>query len=39
MPVAFWPPLAHADLDHLWDYIAEDSPAAADRFLARLEKK
>ena len=39
MPAAFRTLLAQADLDHIWDYIAEDSPAAADRFLTRLEKR
>lgn len=26
-------------MDHIWDYIAADRPAAADDFLTRLEKK
>lgn len=29
-------PAAMADLDDIWDYIAEDSPEAATRFLSLL---
>ena len=32
-------PLARADLDEIWDYVAKDSPAAADRLLARFQEK
>jgi toxin ParE1/3/4 len=32
-------PLAEADLDDLWDRIAEDSPDRADDFLRKLGKK
>lgn len=32
-------PLAEADLDGLWDTIAEDKPEAATLFLASLEEK
>jgi toxin ParE1/3/4 len=31
-------PLAQADLDSIWDYIAADSPAAADRLLERFQE-
>ncbi len=31
-------PVANRDLDEIWEYIAEDSIAAADRWLAKLEK-
>jgi toxin ParE1/3/4 len=29
-------PLARADLDGIWDYVAADNPVAADRLLERL---
>lgn len=29
-------PLAEADLDEIWDYIAEDSPERASNFLRKL---
>jgi len=29
-------PLAQADLDGIWDYVAADNPAAADRLLERF---
>jgi toxin ParE1/3/4 len=29
-------PIAEQDLFAIWDYIAQDSPTAADRFLLRL---
>jgi toxin ParE1/3/4 len=32
-------PLAHSDLTEIWAFIAEDSEAAADRFLDVLEEK
>jgi len=32
-------PLAQADLDEIWDYIASDNAAAADRLLATLHDK
>jgi toxin ParE1/3/4 len=31
--------LAQADLDAIWDYISERSPAAADRLIDRLRSK
>ncbi|MDQ8183930.1 type II toxin-antitoxin system RelE/ParE family toxin, partial [Pelagicoccus sp. SDUM812005] len=30
---------AESDLDDIWDYIANDSPTKADRFLERLYRK
>lgn len=30
---------AQADLDDIWDYIAEDSPHAADRFISILHEE
>lgn len=30
---------AHADIDEIWDFIAEDNPAAAERFTAMLREK
>jgi toxin ParE1/3/4 len=32
-------PEATADLDEIWDYIARDSPAAADRVLDALSER
>jgi toxin ParE1/3/4 len=32
-------PLAEADLDDIWWYIAQDNPEAADRLLDRIEEK
>jgi toxin ParE1/3/4 len=32
-------PLAEADLDEIWDYIAEDSPERASNFLRKLYAK
>lgn len=32
-------PLAEADILDIWDYIAEDSPDEADRWLDRLDEK
>lgn len=34
----FWTRLALADLRHAYDYIAEDSPAAAAAVIERIEK-
>lgn len=31
-------PLAQADLDSIWNYIAADSPTAADRLLERFRE-
>ena len=32
-------PLAEADLDDIWWYIAQDNPEAADRLLDRIEER
>lgn len=32
-------PLAEEDLDGIWDYIAEDKPDAATKFLCSLKEK
>jgi toxin ParE1/3/4 len=32
-------PLAEADLDDIWWYIAQDNPDAADKMLDRLEER
>jgi toxin ParE1/3/4 len=32
-------PAAETDLFSIWQYIAEDSPAAADRFLRKLRRR
>jgi toxin ParE1/3/4 len=32
-------PIAEQDLLGIWEYIARDSPAAADRFLQRLDER
>jgi len=32
-------PLAKADLDAIWDYVAEHNPAAADRLLTTFHEK
>ena len=32
-------PLAQADIDEIWDYIARDSLVNADRFIDRLERR
>lgn len=32
-------PLASADLDEIWEYIALDNPDAADRWLATMHKE
>jgi len=39
MSVVLKRPLAHSDLAEIWSFIADDSEAAADRFLAVLEQK
>jgi toxin ParE1/3/4 len=33
------PPLAAADVDEIWDYIAEDSPLQSDAWVDRLDAK
>jgi toxin ParE1/3/4 len=32
-------PLAEADLDDIWWYIAEDNPDAADRFFSKIDEQ
>jgi len=32
-------PEAQEDIDAIWDYIAQDDPSAAERFIARLGEK
>ena len=39
MSVVFKRPLAAYDLAEIWSFIADDSEAAADRFLAEIESK
>lgn len=39
MPRIVHRPLALQDLDEIWDYIAEDSPEAADHFIDKVEKQ
>lgn len=39
MPRIVRRPLALQDLDEIWDYIAEDSPEAADHFIDKVEKQ
>lgn len=39
MKQVFKRPLAEADLDEIWDYIAEDSPERASNFLRKLYAK
>lgn len=39
MEQVFKRPLAEADLDEIWDYIAEDSPERASNFLRKLYAK
>ena len=39
MPRATRRPLAETDVLEIWDYIADDSLAAADRWLDRLDEK
>jgi toxin ParE1/3/4 len=38
-PRLFRTPDASADLDAIWDYIARDSPSAADRVLDELNER
>ena len=37
MPHVTRRPLAQADILEIWDYIAEDNPAAADRWVDQLD--
>ena len=39
MKQVFKRPLAEADLDEIWDYIAEDSPERASNLLRKLHAK
>ena len=39
MAVVHYHPRAQADLDELWDYIAQDNPDAADRYLEELHHR
>lgn len=39
MPRVVKRPLAHSDLAEIWSFIADDSEAAADRFLRAMEQK
>ncbi len=39
MPKVVLRPLAEADLDDIWWYIAQDNPDAADSFLDRIEER
>jgi toxin ParE1/3/4 len=39
MPRIVVSPLAQADIDEIWDYIARDSIPNADRFVDRIEKR
>ncbi len=39
MPKIVHRPLALRDLDEIWDYIAQDSPEAADHFVDKVEKQ
>lgn len=39
MPRVTRRPLAEADILEIWDYIADDNPAAADRWVDRLDEK
>ena len=32
-------PLAQGDLDHIWDYVAQDSPPAADRLIEAFQER
>ena len=38
MPNIIRSPLANADIIEIWNYIAEDNPAAADRLLAKFDE-
>lgn len=37
MPNIIRSPLANADIIEIWNYIAEDNPAAADRLLTKFD--
>jgi toxin ParE1/3/4 len=39
MPKVIVSPLAQADIDEIWDYIARDSAPNADRFVDRIERR
>jgi toxin ParE1/3/4 len=39
MPKIVVSPLAQADIDEIWDYIARDSVPDADRFVDRIERR
>ncbi len=39
MPRVVVSPLAQADIDEIWDYIARDSIRNADRFVDRIEER
>lgn len=39
MPRVLRRPLAAADIGEIWDYIADDSVAQADAWVARLDRK
>jgi toxin ParE1/3/4 len=39
MPKVFRRPLAAADLDDIWWYIAQDNPDVADLFLDKIEER
>jgi toxin ParE1/3/4 len=39
MPRIIISPLAQADIDQIWDYIARDSILNADRFVDRIEQR
>jgi toxin ParE1/3/4 len=39
MPRIIVSPLAQADIDEIWDYIARDSVVNADRFVDRIEQR
>ena len=39
MPKVVVSPLAQADIDEIWDYIAHDSLVNADRFIDRIEQR
>jgi toxin ParE1/3/4 len=39
MPRIIVSPLAQADIDEIWDYIARDSRVNADRFVDRIEQR
>jgi len=39
MTVCTVAPLAREDLDQIWDYVAQDNPAAADRLIDGFQEK